>query len=233
MADHRFDPVALMKRILGNSTSDGRVRRETSAYEAFMGFTHAINWKERNMLFLYCFLVGYAILLVVTRKNINVRLALFIATCGLVYSAQYMNAFFAHNERWVALGWTQDYFDKNGVFMSSVFCAPLLFIAFVQLVRYGAMRRCNAIPTQNAKLTKSPTSPPPRQLHSLRESVLLMVKIKRADLRRKAIEDKAAAAGGGGEVGPEASASKTSTSTKRAATPVKKQPTTKSSKKNE
>ena len=135
MEERRFDPVALMKRILGNATSDGRMRRETSAFEALMGFIHAINWKERNMLILYAFFFFYTILIVTTRKNINVRLGLFLTTCGLVYSAQWINGFFAHNDRWMALGWTQFYFDKNGVFVSSVFCAPLLLIAFVQLVR--------------------------------------------------------------------------------------------------
>ena len=75
------------------------------------------------------------------------------------------------------------------------------------------------------------------QLHSLRESVLLMVKIKRADLRRKAREEGEKEAKESGSSDTNATKSVPSTvvasSKKRAATPVKHSKSSSSSKKME
>jgi len=80
--------------------------------------------------------------------------------------------------RWAAENWrsfaTQNYFDEHGVFTGLMFCAPLLLIGFGQLLGF------------------------------LYEASSLLIKVKRAELRRKA----AARAAGGGEGGGEAKAVK-------------------------
>ena len=71
-------------------------------------------------------------LVIVTRNNVNIQIGLLCYSCVLVYCIQYLNAF-AH-ENWRTLGFTQDYFDKHGVFASFVVSVPQLLIASVQLV---------------------------------------------------------------------------------------------------
>jgi hypothetical protein len=133
-----FDPVELMKRVMGGGPPvDGRKQREISAYEAFMGFVHAINWRERNMIAMYVFFALYILLIIASRKNVTARHALFLTTCGAIYAAQYINAFFA--DRWREWGWSQFYFDKNGIFVSSVYSAPLCIIVFGQLVSFDGL----------------------------------------------------------------------------------------------
>lgn len=136
-----FDPLALLKKFSGRGGA-APARAPPSAYEAWMGFLHAVNWRERNMLLLGAALLGYAALVFATRRAPNAQIALFLATCGAVYCAQYANALFA--ARWREAGWTQDYFDARGVFVSSVFSAPMLVIAFAQLVRAARGGACPA-----------------------------------------------------------------------------------------
>jgi hypothetical protein len=49
-----------------------------------------------------------------------------------VFSVRYINE--ALRLRWQELGFTQNYFDKHGVFISFVFSLPLLLIGMVQMV---------------------------------------------------------------------------------------------------
>ncbi len=153
----------MLSKILAGSRTV-RPASEGTAWEALLGFYHAVNWGERNMLALYAGLGAYATAVVLTRRAPNAQLALFLGTCAAIYGASAGNAFFA--ARWRAWGWSQNYFDKSGVFVASVYCAPLLVLAFAQL------------------------------LYALREAVSMMVTLKRADLRRKYREAKAAEAGG-------------------------------------
>lgn len=150
----------MLDKIMRGNAKTARLASEGSAWEALVGFYHAVNWGERNLLIYYALLLAYVVAVVRARKSANAQLALFLVTCGGVWAAGAGNRFFAL--RWRALGWTQNYFDKNGVFVASVYCAPLLLLAFAQL------------------------------LYSLREAVGLMVKVKRADLKRKYKEGLAA-----------------------------------------
>ena len=52
--------------------------------------------------------------------------------CAIVYGSQYFNAYAALN--WRAIGFTQNYFDEHGVFLSFVFSGPLLLLALFQVM---------------------------------------------------------------------------------------------------
>lgn len=163
-----MDLSDFVSTLLKTQKREGRAQvhsaSEGSACEALVGFVNAVNWRERNMLLLLSFLLVYAFVVVRehvrAKKSVNLQIALFLVTCGGIWVAQYGNAFFAKN--WRAWGWSQNYFDKNGVFAASVYCAPLCLLAFVQLI------------------------------FSLREAVGLMIEVKRKDLKRKYREGKAA-----------------------------------------
>ncbi len=90
------------------------------------------------------------------RKNNTAQMVLLCLICALVYASQYFNAYAA--DHWEALGFTQDYFDINGVFLSFVFSMPLLGLAAFQLV------------------------------YSLRSAIDMLVKVKSKELRDKRIQ---------------------------------------------
>jgi hypothetical protein len=163
-----MDARDFLSQILQTQKREGRAAvrsaSEGSAWEALVGFYNAVSWTERNMLILLAVLALYACIVVRENvradKSVNLQIVLFLTTCGSIWVAQYGNAFFA--KHWRAWGWTQNYFDKSGVFVSSVYCAPLCLLAFMQLIL------------------------------SLREAVTLMIVVKRRDLKQKFSESKAA-----------------------------------------
>jgi hypothetical protein len=77
-----------------------------------------------------------ALVAILLRKSPNAQLSLFLLICGVVYSAEWVNGYLG--QHWKELGWTQNYFDQRGVFITIVFCVPLLLIAAAQMVRRGA-----------------------------------------------------------------------------------------------
>ena len=105
---------------------------DTTAYEAFMGFYHAVRWRDPGVMCMLGFHVVYAALCLALRNHPTVHIVLFLLTCGLSYSATYINIYLAAH--WRDFGFSQNYFDRHGVFLSSLFCAPLLLIAFAQMV---------------------------------------------------------------------------------------------------
>ena len=155
---------------------------DTTAYEALMGFYHAVAWRDPGVMALLAFPVAYGLVCLALRNHPTVHIALFLLTCGLSYSAAPVNAFLG--ARWRDFGFSQNYFDKHGVFMSSLFCAPLLLIAFAQMVRgesaAAAAARCKHPPhSQPRSFSPSP------QLFSLVVSCRLLVTVKRAELKQK------------------------------------------------
>ncbi|XP_073043648.1 uncharacterized protein [Primulina eburnea] len=101
------------------------------AYENFLGFFHAINWKEP---WLICLISIHVFLLLVTfasRKNVNFQMCLFLLALGGVYLAERLNSFLAGNWRSFA---GQNYFDPHGLFLSVLWSGPLLVIAVLILV---------------------------------------------------------------------------------------------------
>ena len=72
------------------------------------------------------------------RSSIQIALFLFIAAA--VRAAETINAYASVHWREFA---TQNYFDRRGVFASVVFCAPLLIVAFGQLM--AALHSCSQL----------------------------------------------------------------------------------------
>ncbi|EPS60510.1 hypothetical protein M569_14293, partial [Genlisea aurea] len=101
------------------------------AYENFVGFFHAVDWKEP---WLVCLLFFHALLLIVTllsRKNLNFQMCLFLLSLGGVYLAERVNYGLSRN--WESFA-GQNYFDRNGVFVSVMWSGPLLVLAILILV---------------------------------------------------------------------------------------------------
>ncbi|GER30785.1 transmembrane protein 18 [Striga asiatica] len=101
------------------------------AYESFMGFFHAIDWKEPWLICLVSFHVLLLLVTFLSRKNINFQMCLFLLALGGVYLAELLNQFLAGNWRSFA---GQNYFDSNGLFLSILWSGPLLVIAILILV---------------------------------------------------------------------------------------------------
>lgn len=66
----------------------------------------------------------------------------FVLICGSVYLAPHLNSLLAAN--WQLLGFSQNYFDSRGVFISAMYSAPLLFIAFLQMVSSESSHKWSA-----------------------------------------------------------------------------------------
>jgi hypothetical protein len=127
-------PAELLKSLIGNNPKIRR-GRDISFTEMITGFYHAVRWTEPWVAGLLCFHVAYFALVVATRRHQNTQFALFLVTCAAVYAAKPLNGYL--HLHWRRLGFTQDYFDPRGVFMSSLYSGPLLVVALLQLVRLG------------------------------------------------------------------------------------------------
>lgn len=101
------------------------------AYDNFMGFFHAIDWKEPFLLGLLSFHALLFIVAIISRKNTNFQMLLFLLALGGVYQAEMLNKLLGENWRSFT---TQNYFDPRGVFLSTIWSTPLLFIAIIILV---------------------------------------------------------------------------------------------------
>ncbi|KAI5668397.1 hypothetical protein M9H77_18250 [Catharanthus roseus] len=101
------------------------------AYNNFMGFFHAIDWKEPWLIGLLAFHVFLLCLAIISRRNINFQMCLFLLALAGVYLAERLNMLLAENWRSFA---TQNYFDPHGVFLSVLWSGPLLVISIVILI---------------------------------------------------------------------------------------------------
>ena len=79
------------------------------------------------------FHIVIALTVIATRRHHNLQIALFVAICATVYCAEYINTYCRNN--WQSLA-TQNYFDTNGIFVSTVFSAPLLLLILFQMVTH-------------------------------------------------------------------------------------------------
>ncbi|CAN6440158.1 unnamed protein product [Victoria cruziana] len=101
------------------------------AIDNFIGFFHAIDWKEPWLISL---LICHAILVVVaitSRKHTNFQMIMFLLALGGVYLAEKINHLLGSNWRKFS---GQNYFDPNGLFLSVLWSGPLLIIAIFILV---------------------------------------------------------------------------------------------------
>ena len=101
--------------------------------ENIQAFSAAITWDEP---FIKCLLGFHALVILTTyatikRGDMYIQLGLMVFLGVIVRFAEKMNQI--GNSRWRDFA-TQNYFDKNGIFMGIMICAPLLMVCFVMLV---------------------------------------------------------------------------------------------------
>ena len=104
--------------------------------ERLDAFRHAIAWSEPFIIGLVVFqIVMFALTLYVGRRGFNstIRIALLIFVFVIVRAAEYLNTWGAHE--WESFA-TQNYFDRQGLFIAIFWCAPLLVDAFIMLVMF-------------------------------------------------------------------------------------------------
>ena len=108
---------------------------QPSFRDAVVGFYYAVRWNEPWIVGLLGLHACALILAVATRRRPNFQIAMLLALCAAVWAAQYINPYLAVH--WRRLGFTQNYFDERGVFISFAYSLPLLSIAGLQMVRKG------------------------------------------------------------------------------------------------
>ncbi|CAI8605872.1 unnamed protein product [Vicia faba] len=101
------------------------------AYDNFLAFFHSIDWKEPWLLGLLTFHVVLLLVAIISRKNTNFQMCLFLLTLAGVYLAERLNSFLGGN--WKSFS-SQNYFDPSGVFMSVFWSGPLLALAMIVLI---------------------------------------------------------------------------------------------------
>ncbi|XP_027923515.1 transmembrane protein 18-like [Vigna unguiculata] len=101
------------------------------AYDNFMGFFHAIDWKEPWLMGLVGFHVVLLLVVIISRKKTNFQMFLFLLTLVGVYLAERLNRIMGKN--WKSFS-GQNYFDPSGLFMSVLWSGPLLIISMIILI---------------------------------------------------------------------------------------------------
>ncbi|QHO12849.1 transmembrane protein 18 [Arachis ipaensis] len=101
------------------------------AYDNFIGFFHAIDWKEPWLIGLAGFHIVLLLVTIITRRKTNFQMCLFLLTLAGVYLAERLNTVLRMN--WKSFS-SQNYFDPNGLFMSVLWSGPLLIIAMIILI---------------------------------------------------------------------------------------------------
>lgn len=101
------------------------------AYDNFIGFFHAIDWKEPWLIGLLSFHFALLLVTFLSRKHINFQMCLFLLALSGVYLAETINKFLGSNWKKFA---GQNYFDPRGLFLSVLWSGPLLLIAIIILL---------------------------------------------------------------------------------------------------
>merc|ERR1711967_226572 len=91
-----------------------------------MGFFHAVDWSERWIVGIWCFHAVLFLSVILTRRHNGWQFFFLCLIFGIVRLSETINTYCAAN--WRAFS-KQNYFDSQGVFMSSVVSAPLLCMA--------------------------------------------------------------------------------------------------------
>lgn len=97
-------------------------------------FVAAINWREPFILSIIAFHLVSLVLAVVVckRRSTNGRFAMFLVLGALIYSCEFINNYGAIH--WEELGISQDYFDRNGVFLAVMVCSPPIVIVMGMMI---------------------------------------------------------------------------------------------------
>nr|XP_043610853.1 transmembrane protein 18 [Erigeron canadensis] len=124
------DHLDQMQEIIEKISSELRVGMQP-AVDNFVGFFHAIDWKEPWLVGLMVFHFMVLITIIASRKNINFQMYLFLLSLAGVYLAERLNSVLSDN--WKSFA-GQNYFDRHGVFLSVLWSGPLLVFATIILV---------------------------------------------------------------------------------------------------
>nr|CAD1838701.1 unnamed protein product [Ananas comosus var. bracteatus] len=101
------------------------------AVDNFLGFFHAVDWKEPWLIVVIAFHVVFLLITIISRRNMNFQLSLSVLALSGVCFAETINSILA--KRWKSFA-GQNYFDTHGLFISALWSGPLLFITAVILV---------------------------------------------------------------------------------------------------
>ncbi|GKA72272.1 transmembrane protein 18 [Tanacetum coccineum] len=134
------DHVDQLQEILEKVSAELRVGMQP-AVDNFIGFFHAIDWKEPWLVGLMIFHFMALIVIITSRKNINFQMYLFLLSLAGVYLAERLNTVLSDN--WKSFA-GQNYFDRHGVFLSVLWSGPLLIFATIILVN-TLFSLCNLI----------------------------------------------------------------------------------------
>ena len=124
----------LLRLARRDAASQGRaVQTEFGFWDNVQGFYHAVDWSRDRWIFLFAALQLCALASVVCVRDGSAQMqgTVFLLWVGVSLCASPLNAW--GNANWRLFS-TQYYFDKNGVFMSALFTAPLILVLLVQLV---------------------------------------------------------------------------------------------------
>ncbi|XP_071720842.1 uncharacterized protein [Rutidosis leptorrhynchoides] len=124
------DHLDQVQEVFEKISSELRVGMQP-AVDNFIGFFHAIDWKEPWLVGLTVFHFMALVMIITTRKNINFQMYLFLLSLAGVYLAERLNTFLSDN--WKSFA-GQNYFDRHGVFLSVLWSGPLLVFATIILV---------------------------------------------------------------------------------------------------
>ncbi|XP_076889392.1 uncharacterized protein LOC143540134 [Bidens hawaiensis] len=124
------DHLDQMQEIVEKISSELRVGMQP-AMDNFIGFFHAIDWKEPWLMGLLSFHFMVLVIIFTSRKNINFQMYLFLLSLAGVYLAERLNTVLSNN--WKSFA-GQNYFDRHGVFLSVLWSGPLLVFATIILV---------------------------------------------------------------------------------------------------
>uniref|UniRef100_A0A7S0QXK4 Transmembrane protein 18 n=1 Tax=Pyramimonas obovata TaxID=1411642 RepID=A0A7S0QXK4_9CHLO len=100
----------------------------TSLKASFLAFVHAVDWKEPWIIGLLGWHLMMFLIIIATRNNSGMHSMLFFLLLGLIYMAEPINDI--AGDYWQLFA-GQPYFDKHGLFMSSVFSGPIMINVLV------------------------------------------------------------------------------------------------------
>mmetsp|Transcript_23475 Transcript_23475/g.32924 ORF Transcript_23475/g.32924 Transcript_23475/m.32924 type:complete len:275 (+) Transcript_23475:55-879(+) len=122
--------------VIGDLMANSASQPETP-WEHVQAFTSAIHWKEPfvlGLLVFQCIMFGLAMWASSKERGLVPRFAIMLMIGALVRSAEYINLY--ASQHWEEWGITQNYFDRQGIFVGLMFCGPLLVMCFVMLLRF-------------------------------------------------------------------------------------------------
>jgi hypothetical protein len=99
--------------------------------ENVQAFGAAVDWSETWIQCLLAFQLIVFVSVISLRHVFELQVFLFAMICALVFSAEFINAY--AQEHWEEFS-KQDYFDKRGVFTSTLLSGPLLISGFTLMI---------------------------------------------------------------------------------------------------